>query len=122
MAYSKEYRAYVEELLQPVGKVTTRGMFGGVGIFYRGLMFALISDDELYFKVDDRNRGDYEAMAAGPFTYEAKGGKRAVMSYYRVPDEIADNEDDVLDWARRSVDAALRAESAKAPKKKRKKT
>lgn len=117
-----EYRAYVEELLQPVGKVTTRGMFGGVGVFYRGLMFALIADDELYFKVDDGNRGDYEAMAAGPFTYAAKGGKRAVMSYYRVPDEIADNEDDVLDWARKSVDAALRAESAKAPKKKRRKT
>lgn len=121
MAYSREYRAYVEELLQPVGKVTTRGMFGGVGIFYRGLMFALISNDELYFKVDDRNRGDYEAMAAGPFVYEAKSGKRAVMSYYRVPDEVADNEDDILAWARKSVDVALRAESAKAPKKKRKK-
>ncbi len=121
MAYSKEYRAYVEALLQPVGKVTTRGMFGGVGIFYRGLMFALISDDELYFKVDDRNRGDYEALGAGPFVYAAKGGTRAVMSYHRVPDEVADNEDDILAWARKSVDAALRAESAKAPKRKRRK-
>ncbi len=32
-------------------------MFGGYGVFHDGKMLALISGSNLYFKVDDSNRG-----------------------------------------------------------------
>lgn len=58
--------------LTPMGPVTGRNMFGGFGIFMDGLMFGLVAYDELYFKVDDGNRADYESAGSRPFTYEGK--------------------------------------------------
>ncbi|MDP6344748.1 MAG: TfoX/Sxy family protein [Alphaproteobacteria bacterium] len=116
MAVSPEYRAYVEDLLEPLGHVTSRRMFGGVGIFYRGLMFALVSADAIYFKVDDGNRPDYEAAGMAPFSYQRNGRRAALTSYWRVPDDILDVEDEILDWARGAADAALRADAAKGAK------
>ena len=112
MAYSTEYRAYVEELLQPVGKVTTRGMFGGVGVFYRGLMFALIADDTLYLKVDDGNRGDFEAEGMKPFTYSGKG-KPVSMSYWELPESTYDDPELFVEWAGNAYAAALRSKKKK---------
>lgn len=119
MPFSEEYRAYVADLLAPLGPVTTRRMFGGVGLFYRGRMFGLIADDVLYFKADDGNRPDFEAAGAEPFAYDAASGKRVVMAYWRVPDEVLENENDCLAWARKAADAALRSDAAKPGRKAR---
>ena len=42
-------------------------MFGGVGIYAKEAFFALVDDDVLYLKVDDSNRGDFEARGMSPF-------------------------------------------------------
>ncbi|MFC1913339.1 TfoX/Sxy family protein [Chloroflexota bacterium] len=42
-------------------------MFGGYGIFHEGDIFALISGDTLYFKVDDFYRAAYENAGSKPF-------------------------------------------------------
>ncbi len=47
--------------------VTAKKMFGGYGIFESGAMFALLSGRTVYFKVDDTNRAQYEAMDNGRF-------------------------------------------------------
>ena len=113
MAVSPEYRAYIEDLVTPLGYVSSRRMFGGLGVFYRGLMFALIARDVLHFKVDDENRPDYEAAGMEPFSYLRQGKKRGLNSYWTVPVDVLDNEDEFLTWARAAADAALRAEAAK---------
>ncbi len=64
MAAKPEFRDHVLDLLAPLGPVTARRMFGGFGITLDGVMFALIADDVLYLKVDDRTRPDYEAAGA----------------------------------------------------------
>ena len=120
MPVTPEYRAYIEDLVEPLGHVTSRRMFGGLGVFYRGLMFALIVNDVLHFKVDDENQGDYEAADMEPFSYMRKGKKRGLNSYWTVPVDVLDNEEDFLTWSRKAADAALRADAAK-PKSKRRK-
>ncbi|HJN39537.1 MAG TPA: TfoX/Sxy family protein [Chloroflexota bacterium] len=50
-----------------VAMVTAKKMFGGYGIFESGAMFALLSGRTVYFKVDDTNRAQYEAMDNGRF-------------------------------------------------------
>jgi len=40
----KEFVSYVVELLQPMGAVCAKSMFGGHGVFLDGLMFGLIAD------------------------------------------------------------------------------
>ena len=59
MKSTSEYLDYVMEKLSPLGQIKSRAMFGGYGIFHEGVMFALIADDNLYFKVNESNRDDY---------------------------------------------------------------
>jgi DNA transformation protein len=118
MAFSPEFRDHVLDLMAPLAHVEAKRMFGGVGYFYRDLMFALQAREELYFKVDAASQEDFEAAGSGPFTYLRGGKERALGSYWRVPDEVMDDEEDFLAWARRATEAALAADRAKAAKRK----
>ncbi len=117
MPVTQEYREFIEDLVAPLGHVSTRRMFGGLGVFYRGLMFALIVNDVLHFKVDEQNIAAFEDADMEPFSYMRQGKKRGLNSYWTVPVDVIDNEDEFLDWARAAADAALRAEAAKGGKK-----
>ncbi len=106
MAGQSGFVDFVLELLEPLGGVSARRMFGGHGLFRDGLMFALIVDDTLYLKTGDRNRPDFEAAGAPPFTY-TRAGREIALSYYEAPAELFDDADDLCAWARRASDAAL---------------
>lgn len=91
-------------------------MFGGAGVYCDGVFFAIIGDDDLWLKVDDETRAEFEAAGSGPFTVEMKG-KTGTMSYYAAPEEIFDDEDALRHWTTLALDAARRS---KTPKKKKK--
>ena len=110
MAGSKEFVVHILDRLQPLGAVTARAMFGGHGIYCDGVMFALIAEDVLYFKVDDQNRPRFEALGAGPFRPYAD--RPMTMSYYEAPAEVFDDDDALTEWARAAFEAALRARRA----------
>ena len=113
MSFSAEFREKVEERLSEVTQITTKPMFGGVGIYGEGLFFALIAEDSLYFKVDDSNKADFEDAGMEPF-YPFDDGRP--MKYWQLPDSVLEDPKELSVW----VDKALRvAENAK-PKKKRK--
>jgi DNA transformation protein and related proteins len=105
MAVSREFRDFIEELLGSLAPVRIRPMFGGAGISADGMNFGLIIDDTLYLKVDDRNRAAFEAEGMSPFAYQAKG-KPVTTSYWRVPDRLLEDPDEIADWARQALDAA----------------
>ena len=113
MAVSSEYREFVAEQLEMLGPVRIRNMFGGAGVDLDDLMFGLIAAETLFFKVDDRNRSDFEAENCGPFVYEPPSGKPVVMSYYALPDRLYDEPDELIVWARKALDAALAARSTR---------
>lgn len=118
MAVSAEYKEFVIEQLEPLGPVRIRNMFGGAGVYLDDLMFGLIAGETLFFKVDDRNRADYEAEEMGPFVYVPPSGKSVAMSYYELPERLYDDADEIVAWARKALDAALAAKASKpAPKK-----
>ncbi len=109
MATSPEYKEYVLEQLAPIHPVWSRNMFGGVGLYSEEVeaIFALItSSDELFFKVDEENRADYEAIGAEQFEN---------MPYFAPPADALEDEDELRTWVEKSVDVARRA-----PKKKKK--
>jgi DNA transformation protein len=120
MAVSAEYKEFVAEQLEPLGTVRIRNMFGGAGVYLDDLMFGLIVGETLFFKVDERNRADYEAEDSGPFIYEPPSGKTIAMSYYELPERLYDEPDELTDWARKALDAALAAKAVKpVPRKNR---
>ena len=47
-----DYVEYLKEVFSEFGVIQLRRMFGGYGIFYKRLMFALVADDTLYLKAD----------------------------------------------------------------------
>jgi DNA transformation protein len=114
-----KFTAYVLELLFPLGPVSARGMFGGVGLFHNGTMFGLIVREELFLKVGDTNRPAYEAAGEAPFTYETKHGTHTLGSYWRCPPDLLDETEIFQAWARQAVEASLVAASSK-PKARRK--
>ena len=117
MATSDGALEHILDLLGP-GEPEAKRMFGGLGIFHRGLMFALMDDDTLYMKVDDLTLADYEAEGSGPFTVVMRG-KETTMGYREIPANVLEDHDRLIDWANKAIDVALRADAAK-PASKRK--
>jgi DNA transformation protein and related proteins len=113
MAVRNDYLQYVLEQLSGLGRVTSRRMFGAAGLYCDGHFFGLISDDTLYFKVDDSNRADYEMRGMGRFRpYPDK--PHLSMTYYEVPADALEDGEELVTWARRSVAAAAAAGAAKS--------
>jgi DNA transformation protein and related proteins len=108
-----KHTAFLLELLTPLGPVSARRMFGGVGLFTNGMMFGLIVREELFFKVGDSNRTAFEAAGEAPFTYDTKNGSHTLTSYWRCPPDLLDDADTFRDWARGAIEAALAASRAK---------
>jgi DNA transformation protein len=119
MARPDKLADYLLELLAPLGPVAARRMFGGAGLFHGGTMFGLLARDEVFFKVGDANRADYEAAGEAPFSYGTKHGEHVLTSYWRCPPELLDDPDELRDWARKAVAVALASAKAK-PKRPRK--
>lgn len=119
MASSADFLEFLKDQLAGLGHVTSRRMFSGAGIYCDGVIFALVLRDTLYFKVDDGNRADYEAEGLKPFSYEARGRMVEVGAYWRVPERLFDDPDEMVAWARAAVTAGQRAEAKKGPRGRR---
>jgi DNA transformation protein and related proteins len=118
----QEYVEYLMELLRPLGGISHRSMFGGVGIYKHGTIFAIVIDDVLYLKADDKNRAEFESLGLEPFSYEAAGKKKVSMSYHRCPDEALESASEMRRWALSAYAAALRKGKSAAKKPPAKKT
>jgi len=83
-------------------------MFGKTGVFCDGVMLGMVTDNTLYFRVDDENRATFrEAEAFPPLNY-AKKGATIDLSFWRVPERLFDEPDEFIEWARAALAAAHR--------------
>ena len=104
---SSDLIEYLREVLSPLGPVRSKRMFGGVGIYISDLFCVIIVDDCLYFKADLENVLEFTAAHCPPFTYK-KEGIAYQMQYYRVPDAAMDDAQEMRQWAKLGMAAALR--------------
>ena len=114
---------HVTELLAPLGRVLARRMFGGHGLYCDGVFFGIVHDDTLYLKADAVNRAEFERAGCEIFTYSRKG-QAATLNFYRAPEDAMDAPQRMLPWARKALEAALRARAkprARTPPSARKK-
>ena len=117
---------FIRDLFAPFGPVTVRRMFSGAGIFADGLMFGLVVRDVIYLKVDDASRADFEREGCAAFTY-ARGKKSGrpsehALPYWRLPERLYDDPDELAEWARRAFAAAERKKFRSRSKTKRKRS
>jgi DNA transformation protein len=108
MVASETYADFLREQLAPLGHLSLRRMFGKTGVFCDGVMFAMVTENTLYFRVDDHNRETFkEAEGFPPLNY-AKGGAMIDLSFWRVPERLFDEPDELVSWARAAIAAAHR--------------
>jgi DNA transformation protein len=110
---SADLAAHAAELLAPLGPVRVARMFGGHGLYVDDLFIAIVADDRVYLKADALTLPAFDAAGCEPFTFDARG-KTSVTSYRAVPAEAMDSPHAMQPWARRAIEAALRARAAKA--------
>jgi DNA transformation protein len=118
------FQDLLADLFEPVGGVSFRRMFGGIGIFRQGIMFALVADDALYLKADDTTATGFKAEGCGPFVYDGKS-KPHVMPYWRLPERLYDDPDEFRDWALAAFRVAEQAKEERpkrAPRPRKRKT
>src|SRR5215472_17678559 len=100
MVASDSFAEFLREQLAPLGHVTMRRMFGKTGVFCDGLMLGMVTENTLYFRVDDGNRDAFkEAEGAPPLNY-GKQGSIIDLSFWCAPERLFDEPDELLVWAR----------------------
>lgn len=108
MVASEGFAEFLREQLAPLGRITMRRMFGKTGVFCGGLMFGMVADNMLYLRVDDHNRAAFkEAESTPPLSYEKKGST-IDLSFWRAPERLFDEPDELVAWARLALAAARR--------------
>ena len=108
MVASNGFAEFLCEQLAPLGRLSMRRMFGKTGVFCNGVMFGVVSDDTLYFRVDDGNRAIFaEAASSPPLNYE-KRGTTIDLAFWRAPDRLLDEPDELIAWASAALAAAHR--------------
>jgi len=108
----------IRELFAEFGPVDVRRMFGGAGVFLEGRMIALVSHEVIYLKADAQTISDFEREGLAPFSYATKNGEHKLTSYWRMPDRLYDDTEELARWARGAHAAAMRAAARKQKPKK----
>jgi DNA transformation protein len=106
----------IQELFAEFGSVSVRRMFGGAGVFVDGRMIGLVSRDVIYLKADAETIPAFEREGLAPFSYATKNGEHKLTSYWRMPERLYDDPEELARWARAAHEAALRF-AAKPTKK-----
>ena len=105
------------EQMAGIGPVEVGRFFGGAGLKCEGVQFAFVMQGVLYLRVDDDTRPAFEALNAAAFAYRGRSGTVTVASYYALPDEIADDPDELVRWAERAHSVARTAKPSRARKR-----
>lgn len=115
MVASDGFADFLREQLAPLGHVTVRRMFGKSGVFCDGLMLGMVADNTLYLRVDDENRTAFKEAEAHPPLNYSKQGRSIDLSFWRAPERLFDDPDELVEWARSALAAARRV-AAKRPR------
>jgi DNA transformation protein len=106
---------WLHDLFALFGPVRLKRMFSGYGVYSGEFCVALAVKPGLCLRVDETSRPQFEAIGAAPFRYTKKTGEVTVNAWWRLPDEIMDDPEDLARLARLSLATAR----ALPPKKKR---
>ncbi len=77
--------------------ITWRAMMGAHMLYYEGTPFAIVENDELYFKGSKETKDWYLERGGRQFTYKKKG-EDAHLYYFFVPEEVCEDREVFKEW------------------------
>lgn len=98
----------IEEIFASLGAVTIKRLFGGKGIYHRGLIVGAVMSGEILLKADAETAPRFLAARATQWTYEFRRGKTVLMPYWTIPVDAFDDPDLLATWVRLAFAAASR--------------
>ena len=121
MPKDSSYKDYiVEDVLEHVGDVTARSMFGGWAIYLDGVIVGIIAEGELYLKATKELVVEYKKQGLYPFTYDKGDGKTYEMAYMSVPIETLEDREAIKERVMESYEISVQAKKSKSKLKEKK--
>jgi DNA transformation protein and related proteins len=115
---------FIRDLFAEFHPVTVRRMFSGAGLYCDGVMFGLIVRGTIYLKANETSIREFEREGSRPFTYTRgkASGRRTehALPYWRLPERLYDDPDELALWAERALVVAQRQKFA--PRKQKRAT
>lgn len=90
------------KLFESLGKIKSRSMFGGFGLFADETMFALVVNDHLHIRADKHTSKEFEQQGYQPYVYK-KRGFPVVTKYFSLTDDVSVNQETILSMAKTSL-------------------
>ncbi|MFL4471434.1 TfoX/Sxy family protein [Tateyamaria armeniaca] len=104
MALTEEEIAFAVDLFSDLGSITTRKMFGGLGIYHEGVIFAvMLSDGRTMLKGQGEMQARFDAMGMERWVYQREGKPPGAMPYWSLPDSALDDPSEAVDLAREAL-------------------
>jgi DNA transformation protein len=119
LSFDEGLYAWVQEALEPMGRVTMRKMMGGATLYLDGTIFAILVDEALWLKADGESDAIWDSEGCEKFSVTFKDGKVDVMNYRRAPLDVYDDPEAMRCWAALAVEAGARAAARKRPSSRR---
>ena len=116
MSVDEALFAWVQEALEPLGRVTMRKMMGGATLYLDGVVFAILDEEEIWFKADAQSDARWDAEGCARFTFTMGDGRTGSMNYRRGPIDVYDDPEAMRRWASLALEAGLRAPPRKGRK------
>ena len=117
MSVDEGLYAWVQEALEPLGRVSMRKMMGAAVLYLDGTVFAVLDDSELWLKSDVETDATWDEAGCERFAITLKDGRVDTMNYRRAPSDVYDDAEALQLWAGLAVEAGLRSAAKKRPRK-----
>jgi len=93
------------ELFSGLGDITTRKMMGGLCLYHRGTIFAILdAEGQVNLKGKGAFVAELEDAGCTKWTYTRDDGSVTSMTYWTLPEAALDDPEIACDWARRALD------------------
>jgi len=106
MPVDGSFKDFVLDQLSGLPGITARHMFGGFGLYARGVFFGIISDGVLYLKTNERTRARYQDAGMEPFRPSAK---QVLKNYYEVPSDVLESAPLLLEYTEEAISVVFTA-------------
>ncbi|HEX4970708.1 MAG TPA: TfoX/Sxy family protein [Steroidobacteraceae bacterium] len=112
MRVKSELANYVEEQLAFLGRISTKSIFGGIGIFVDERLLGIVMDDKLYLHTDASNLRAYQDRGMPQFK-PYPNAFDLTTDHHQVPAEIVDDPVLLKQWGEQALAAAIEAAKVK---------
>ena len=80
-----------------IPNLRAKAMLGGMDL--GEVFFGIIHKERLYFKTNEQTQPIFTAKGMKPFQFN---GKQTLKSYYEVPIEVIEENEQLVDWAKKA--------------------